>query len=75
MTNEQIERGLNEYVRRYKAEKQPIHRERISREVGLYLANVTENERDFQFYASEFVCRTHQLNLLEKLIKGLRDWT
>ena len=75
MTNDQIQRGIEEYVRRYKAEKQPIHRERISREVGLYLANVTENERDFQFYASEFVCRTHQHTLLERLKKCLGDWT
>lgn len=74
MTNEQIMRGIDEYVRRYKAEKKTEDRERISKEVGLYLANTTLTNEDFMFYASEFVCRTHQVGLIERIKKGLEDW-
>lgn len=65
-----IMRGIEEYVQRYKSSDKN-NRERISKEVGLYLSNVTEREDDYLFYASKFVCRCHQHTLLERL----KDWS
>jgi hypothetical protein len=74
MTNEQIQRGITEYVQRYKYAEGEEAKRRISMEVGLYLTNVTETQEDFMFYASEYVCRTHQITLIDKIKKALEDF-
>jgi len=72
--NEQIMRGIKMYVNAYKSRATDEERVRISKEVGLYLSHVTANDEDFMFYASEFVCRTHEITLVERIKRSLDDW-
>ena len=74
MTNDQIQRGIEVYVRRYKDEKSMVRRDNICREVGFYLSNVTTREEDFMKYASMFLTEIDKHTLIEKLKKAVEDW-
>jgi len=62
------------YVNAYKSRATDEERARVSKVVGLYLSHVTSSEEDFMFYASEFVCRTHEITLVERIKRSLDDW-
>jgi hypothetical protein len=66
-----VMRGIDEYVSRYKQMTTEEGKTRINKEASVYLANVTRNDDEFLFYASEFVCRCHKKSLLERL----KDWS
>jgi len=72
--NEQIQRGIEEYVRRYKAEQSMVKRDNICREVGLYLSHTVKSEEEFMQGASKFLMEINKHTLIEKLKRDVEDW-
>jgi hypothetical protein len=72
--DDRIVRGIQDYVKRYKAADTQEYKDNICREVGHYLNAVTLGENDFMLYASEFLKRINEDTFVDRIKKSLEDW-